>query len=150
MSETDTFLVPITLQVDAVDEADAIRRADDIVWTAGLDPIAMSADVRRRGLVYVNGPEAAERSPVASQPDGVAPATDVLYEKCAGCHLFIEPNPSGGDGVAGYLHLHRGDAADEALDASHAARPSGMKATLATWRTFGPAPMRARFTDDTG
>lgn len=128
-----------------------------------------------------------------------APGTstdDVLYEKCAGCHQFVEPNDTlpahlcrrchrpvllitdtRGTGwhhegdeslmcesrrwrasptteqlqaplalpVAGWCHLHRGDTDDEALDASHEPRPSGMRATLSTWRAYGPAPMRARF-----
>lgn len=78
-----------------------------------------------------------------------------LYEKCADCHLFVEPNESAFDSdgnritapeIAGYVHLHRGDDADEALDESHEARPSGMKATLSTWRVYGPEAMRERFT----
>ena len=69
-----------------------------------------------------------------------------LYERCAHCHLFVEDNQPEADWVAPYAHLHRGDDADEAIDASHQATPSGMVATLATWRTYGPEAMRARFT----
>jgi hypothetical protein len=64
-----------------------------------------------------------------------------LYEKCAGCHLFIEPMNE-----VLYDHLHRGDDADEAIIATHEAKPSGMVATLTTWRAHGPAAMRERFT----
>lgn len=74
---------------------------------------------------------------------------DHLYEKCADCHLFVEPNEALGEaqsGIALFIHLHRGDEADEALDESHEAKPSGMKATLATWRAYGPPKMRERFT----
>lgn len=74
------------------------------------------------------------------------------YEKCAHCHLFVMPNPSIADptnleGLAPHLHLHRDDEADEALDESHEAEPSGQKATLSTWEQFGPLAMRQRFTD---
>lgn len=74
---------------------------------------------------------------------------NTLYEKCADCHLFVEPNGAADDDptLAPFVHLHRGDAADEALDASHEARPSGMRTNLAVWRAYGPEPMRARFTD---
>lgn len=94
---------------------------------------------------------------------------DVLYEKCAECHLFVEPNDAnicwvcdghgshiggkctecGGTGrigdIAPYTHLHRGDVPDERLDESHEAKPSGMKATLSTWQVYGPSAMRERF-----
>ena len=70
------------------------------------------------------------------------------YEKCADCHLFIEENDTGGDAsLAEYVHLHRGDEADDALDASHEARPSGQIKTLDTWKRTGPPEMIARFKD---
>lgn len=71
---------------------------------------------------------------------------DTLYEKCAECHLFVEPNDQPlGQGFALYIHLHRGDEADEALDETHEALPSGQKANLATWKAWGPQAMRERF-----
>jgi len=75
-----------------------------------------------------------------------------FYEKCADCHLFVEPNAAVSDfdtseGIAPFDHLHRGDEADEALVWSHEARPSGMRANLATWRAYGPPEMRLRFDD---
>jgi hypothetical protein len=70
---------------------------------------------------------------------------EVLYEKCDGCHLFIEPNDEGPE-FAQYVHLHRGNDADETLDQSHQAAPSGRKANLLTWKTYGPLAMRERFT----
>ena len=74
-----------------------------------------------------------------------APAA-ATYEKCAHCHLFIEENEAHGDPViAEYVHLHRGDTADEALDASHEARPSGQIKTLDDWERTGPPEMIARF-----
>jgi len=91
----------------------------------------------------------------ALRDEGRQTAEDYLYEKCALCHLFIEPNdsiegrnPEYEATLALYLHNHRGDEADEALDESHEATPSGMKATLATWQAYGPPEMRARFTPD--
>lgn len=79
---------------------------------------------------------------------------EVLYdfvEKCKHCHLFIEGNASFEDStpelpIARYVHLSRGDDADEALE-NHEAEPSGMIATLKTWRAYGPREMRARFHD---
>jgi hypothetical protein len=73
-----------------------------------------------------------------------------LYEKCAHCHLFIEANydPDDTTGLAEYIHLHRGDEADEQIDDTHAATPSGEVATLAAWKKYGPPEMRARFIDD--
>ncbi len=68
-----------------------------------------------------------------------------LYEKCAGCHLFVEPIGSLAPNASSYEHLDRGDEADEALIITHDPAPSGMKATLATWREFGPREMRRRF-----
>ena len=72
---------------------------------------------------------------------------DVEYEKCRDCHLFVEPNPSYGPpspGIAEFVHLSRGNDADERLE-DHEAVPSGMKANLATWQVFGPVAMRERF-----
>ena len=77
---------------------------------------------------------------------GSAVSEQPLYEKCARCHLFVEDNQPEFDRVASYVHLHRGDDADESIDASHEATASGMVATLATWRAYGPEAMRARFT----
>jgi hypothetical protein len=73
-----------------------------------------------------------------------------LYEKCAHCHLFIEANynPDDTPGLAEYVHLHRGDDADEQIDETHEAKPSGQVATLAAWKQYGPPEMRARFIDD--
>lgn len=74
----------------------------------------------------------------------------LLYEKCKHCHLFVEPNsayPMPGYDIAEFVHLHRGDEVDEALDESHEPTPSGLKATLDTWRVFGPWQMRQRFVD---
>jgi hypothetical protein len=70
-----------------------------------------------------------------------------MAEKCSLCHLFVERNFAHieGDGLAEYVHRHRGDDADDALDMSHEPRPSGMIATLRTWRTYGPDLMRERF-----
>ncbi len=95
---------------------------------------------------------------------------DHLYEKCRDCHLFVEPNddarcrhclgllnldtsvddcPQGymdhWSGRVVYEHLHRGDDVDEALASSHQAEPSGRKANLLAWKTYGPLPMRERF-----
>lgn len=71
------------------------------------------------------------------------------YERCLCCHLFVEPNPAYGDypGLAAYMHLCGDSEADEALDASHEPRPSGMIRTLAWWKLHGPPAMRARFID---
>lgn len=87
-----------------------------------------------------------------------------LYEKCKDCHLFVERNSSVSVAVpwdqieddewrrladaqmlAPWEHLHRGDEPDTLLDESHEAWPSGQKATLSTWREFGPLPMIKRF-----
>jgi len=78
-------------------------------------------------------------------------APEPTYEKCAHCHLFVTPNDEADRypemGFAEWDHLHRGDAADEALDASHEPTPSGEVHALAWWREHGPAAMRARFDD---
>lgn len=70
------------------------------------------------------------------------------YEKCAHCHLFVEPNDdaTGDPALAAYLHLHRGTPEDEELDSSHEASPSGDIRTLAEWKLTGPPEMIARFT----
>ncbi len=70
-----------------------------------------------------------------------------LYEKCRYCHLFVEPNEAyaPGQNIATHVHLARGDDADEKLDADHDPTPSGLRATLDTWRVFGPWQMRERF-----
>lgn len=81
---------------------------------------------------------------------GAVPTDDVvLYEKCADCHLFIDDNNAYTDDVpniARWIHLSRGDEADEAIEGTHDAAPSGMLATLSAWRAYGPEAMRARFT----
>lgn len=69
-----------------------------------------------------------------------------LHEKCVHCHLFVEANDDDDveNGAAEYVHLSRGDAADERFE-DHEAGPSGLIATLDTWRIFGPSAMRERF-----
>jgi len=67
------------------------------------------------------------------------------YEKCATCHLFVVLNDVEGPNIAEYVHLHRGDTADEALDETHEATPSGQIHSLDYWRQHGPAAMRERF-----
>ncbi len=71
------------------------------------------------------------------------------YTKCVHCPLFVERNDEAdaGIGIAEFVHLHRGDAADSALDASHEARPSGESRALTWWRRHGPTEVRARFID---
>lgn len=73
----------------------------------------------------------------------------VLYEKCLKCHLFIDVNDatSEDESLAPYVHLHRGDDVDTALDESHEPEPSGRLANLLTWKTYGPEAMRERFHD---
>lgn len=74
-----------------------------------------------------------------------------LSRKCAHCHLFVEEQDEEdiADGAARFIHLHRGDDADEALDETHEAEPEpGPGAPLTWWKLFGPAQMRARFIDD--
>lgn len=67
------------------------------------------------------------------------------YEKCAHCHLFVEPNDAYEPGLAEYVHLSRGDADDDALDDSHEAAPSGEVHMLMAWAAHGPVEMRSRF-----
>lgn len=77
-----------------------------------------------------------------------------IAEKCAHCHLFIEDQSGYADAllpeveIARYVHLTRGDEADEAIDATHDAEPSGLRATIAAWKLFGPLQMRERFVPD--
>lgn len=68
--------------------------------------------------------------------------------KCAHCHLFIERNHDYDEypALAEYVHLTRGDAADNEIEASHDAQP-GQSQTLAWWKVHGPPEMRARFTE---
>lgn len=70
---------------------------------------------------------------------------DVTFERCAGCHLFIEENDAEDEGVAAFGHLDRGNAADELIIGTHDAAPSGERFTLEYWRMHGPDEMRARF-----
>lgn len=70
-----------------------------------------------------------------------------LYQKCAYCHLFIERQDEY-PGQAEYVHLTRGDDADEAIDSTHEAWPSGQFGTLELWMQFGSPAMRARFSDE--
>lgn len=86
-------------------------------------------------------------------PEAPVDSDDRRYEKCAQCHLFIELNPDHFDidsnpvaGIAMFEHLHRGDAADEAIVSTHEATPSGQIHTISEWQSIGPAKMRARFT----
>lgn len=69
------------------------------------------------------------------------------YEKCAHCHLFVEPNDVEGEGFAEYVHLTRGDEADELIESTHEAQPSGEIHTLEWWKEWGPAEMVVRFTE---
>lgn len=72
--------------------------------------------------------------------------TETLHEKCGECHLFVYPNAAyeSGSGLAQWSHGSRGDDADERIE-DHEPWPSGMKATLRTWRVYGPSAMRERF-----
>ena len=70
--------------------------------------------------------------------------TDTV-EKCAHCHLFIEENEDRAPDIARYVHLDRGDEADEAITQTHEATPSGEAHSLAYWKEHGPDAMRARF-----
>ena len=92
---------------------------------------------------------------LGAEPEGWGDEGDLdeedvtLYQKCKDCHLFVEKNGDHrpGNGLAEYLHLHRDDAADRLIDESHEARPSGLIATLDTWKACGPMEMRQRFDD---
>lgn len=76
------------------------------------------------------------------------------YIKCEKCPLFVDPNHAhdpddAGDDLAPWVHLSRGDDADEAYE-DHDATPDvtlGAR-TLAYWLWHGPLPMRARFALD--
>lgn len=76
-----------------------------------------------------------------------------LYEKCAGCHLFVDDNPAFVPPtkpedfpvtIAKYVHMARGDDLDERFE-DHEATPSGLRAPLAVWQVYGPSAMRERF-----
>jgi hypothetical protein len=76
-----------------------------------------------------------------------------LYEKCAGCHLFVFDNPAFVPPtkpedfpvtIARYMHSARGDALDERFE-DHEATPSGLRAPLLVWQLYGPSAMRERF-----
>ena len=77
-----------------------------------------------------------------ARPEIVPPA-DQLYEKCDGCHFFIEPDAYAHDSP--WVHLTRGTEVDDLMTCDEA-RPSGRKANLLTWKTYGPLAMRERFT----
>lgn len=76
-------------------------------------------------------------------------STDYVSEKCAHCHLFIGDSGNSEDeiaeGLAEYIHHSRGDDADEAIELSHDAAPSGQRRPLSWWKANGPAAMVARF-----
>lgn len=77
--------------------------------------------------------------------------SEPLYRKCISCHLFVEEQDADevALGHARYVHNHRGDDADEALDESHIAWPEpGPGAPLTWWKLYGPAAMRSRFIND--
>lgn len=72
---------------------------------------------------------------------------DYPATKCGSCHLFVE-RQSDYDieaGFAEYIHLHRGDEEDEALDETHEACV-GETRMLSWWKVNGPSEMVARFT----
>lgn len=73
--------------------------------------------------------------------------TETYYEKCRDCHLFVDPNSAyePGSDIAEFIHLARGNAADDAIEETHDAVPSGMRANIPTWQVFGPVAMRERF-----
>lgn len=64
------------------------------------------------------------------------------------CWLFVEENPSLGDSpdLAEYIHLARGDEADDALEDTHQAQSSNDVHSLDWWRQYGPDKMKERFT----
>ncbi len=73
--------------------------------------------------------------------------TPIDYTKCGGCHLFVEPNHGADPDEAQWVHLSRGDAADEEIESTHDAKPGAGSHPLDWWRVNGPAALRARFTD---
>lgn len=75
-----------------------------------------------------------------------AVGSQVLYEKCLHCHLFVEPNDAWvpDQKIMPYIHLSRGNDADERFE-DHEPAPSGMLANLTAWQVFGPSAMRERF-----
>lgn len=72
-----------------------------------------------------------------------------MFVKCAECHLFVEKNYTDGDTeLAEYIHLDRGDEADEAITETHDAQPSEPARTLEYWQEFGPLEMKQRFGEE--
>ena len=125
--------------IEEADEDDIFRdRIEDALMNL-TDADVLNSGTRRRPLPMI---DLTLDYPVPPQPP-------VLYEKCAGCHLFVADNPAYEPGLkfAELIHLHRGDDADEALDGTHEPQRSGMLATLDVWKAFGPPLMRIRFTD---
>lgn len=100
---------------DSVDDADATREE----WEAALDQVFIEPD----------------------------------YILCAGhteegvpCPFFVEVNSNhelDGDNIAPWIHLTRGDEADESLD-DHEAVP-GEVHPLSYWREHGPERVKERF-----
>lgn len=133
---TVTFVVRLPRQAIVADPLDEIHNDDVMFW----------------GSEFGISPQAIE---LGADPDlwDKEPMDNTLYEKCAHCHLFIESNgeipatEADRGGIAEYVHLTRGDAADNAIEETHDATPSGMRATLAVWKAFGPLAMRQRFDD---
>jgi hypothetical protein len=74
---------------------------------------------------------------------------ELLYEKCADCHLFIDENAAyePGSPWAQYVHLFGECDLCVATDESHEARPGGGHGTLDWWKANGPLLMRLRFVD---
>ncbi len=73
--------------------------------------------------------------------------TIIDYTQCRGCHLFVEPNHGSDPHEAQWIHLSRGDDADEKIENTHDAGPGAESHPLDWWRANGPAAMRARFTN---
>ncbi len=74
-------------------------------------------------------------------------ATISVFTKCNNCHLFVELNHGAGPDEAQWIHLSRGDDADEKIECTHDAGPGADSHPLNWWRANGPAAMRARFTN---
>ena len=72
----------------------------------------------------------------------------LTYTLCAepGCPLFVEKNEARRDdsSLAEWVHLHRDDDADRAIDESHEPVP-GETHELSWWRQNGPAQVQERF-----
>ncbi len=73
--------------------------------------------------------------------------TITVFTQCASCHLFVEPNHGADPDEAQWVHLSRGDDADEKVESTHDAEPGAESHPLDWWRVHGPAAMRARFTN---